>query len=250
MQYERFGTGPQRVIFVHGMRNSGEVWWPVRERLDGARISAWFIDLPGCGRSRAPDRWEQCTIEEYARDVTQFAIEMAIDDAVLVGHSVGAAIVAQVALDRPDLVRGLVLVAPASFEGLDFVSDDGIERLVRADDEVVEALTRMAFHRTPDDATFARVLAVVRSASSVHTEGVVRSMQTCRLIERVGALDQPTLLIEGDHSLHVPLRYSLATYAAIPRCSLHVFHNVGHVPFMEVPDEFAALLGQFIEAEC
>lgn len=249
MFYERFGSGAQHVIFVHGLRNSGEVWWPVRERLDGARVSAWFVDLSGCGRSPVPARSDQCTIEGYADDVWRLATELALDDVVLVGHSVGGAIVTQIALDHPEMVRGLVLVAPASFQGLDYVSDDQVEMLAHADDDVVEALTRMAFHRTPDDATFARVLAIVRSASSTHTEGIVRSMQTCRLIDRVGGLDVATLMVEGDHSLHVPLRNSLATYAAIPGCSLHVFHNVGHVPFIEAPDEFAALLAEFIETD-
>ena len=249
MNYERYGTGPQHVIFVHGLRNSGEVWWPVRERLDGARISAWFVDLPGCGRSPAPQRWEQCTIEQYAIDVVRFAADVAIGDVVLVGHSVGGAIATQVALDHPELVRGLVLVAPASFQGLDYISDDDIETLIRAEDAVIEAVTRMAFHRTPDDATFARVLAIVRAATSTHTEGIVRSMRECRIIDRLGELETPALLVEGDRSLHVPLRNSLATYNAIRDCSIHVFHNVGHVPFMEARDEFVALLDEFIEVD-
>jgi pimeloyl-ACP methyl ester carboxylesterase len=124
MHYTAAGDGPQHVIFVHGLRNSGEVWWPTRHRLDPRRVTAWFLDLPGCGNSASPSHWERCTINSYAQDVYRFSQALGIDKVVLIGHSVGAAIATQVALDHPDLVRGLVLVAPASFQGLDYVSED------------------------------------------------------------------------------------------------------------------------------
>jgi pimeloyl-ACP methyl ester carboxylesterase len=74
-------------------------------------------------------------------------------------------------------------------------------------------------------------------------------MGECRLIDRLENLRTPTLLVEGARSLYVPLRYSLATAIAIRGCLVHVFHNVGHDPFMEMPDDFAALVDEFIVSD-
>jgi pyruvate dehydrogenase E2 component (dihydrolipoamide acetyltransferase) len=244
--YERSGTGPQHIVFVHGLRNSGDVWRTTRERLNQQRFTSWFLDLPGCGHSPAPKRWEHCTIERYAEDTFGFCRDLGITDAVLVGHSLGCGIAALLALDHPELIRGLVLAAPVSFQGLDYVPADWQEALIHPTDEKTRYLARLAFHRMPDDEMFARLLDMLSSASPVHVEGAVRSMRDFRIIDRLGELHTPTLVVEGDRNHHVPLPNTLNIAAAVPGCLLQVFHNVGHVPFIEVPDEFVALLEEFV----
>ena len=55
-----------------------------------------------------------------------------------------------------------------------------------------------------------------------------------------------TLLVCGDRDQHVPLRNHLATQQGIPRCGLQVYFDVGHVPFVEVPDRFATDVERFL----
>ena len=66
--------------------------------------------------------------------------------------------------------------------------------------------------------------------------------------DQLDRLRLPCLLVCGDRDRHVPLRNLLATQQAIPRCGLQVYHDVGHVPFVEVPDRFATDVGHFLGA--
>lgn len=91
-------------------------------------------------------------------------------------------------------------------------------------------------------------MAVVAKATPEHIEGAARSMREFRCLEDLHHVDTPTLLVCGDRDRHVPLRDHLATQQAIARCGLQVYHDVGHVPFVETPDCFAYDVTRFIEA--
>ena len=69
------------------------------------------------------------------------------------------------------------------------------------------------------------------------------------MADRLAEITTPTLVVGGDRDRHIPVRYTLRTAAAIRRCSVQIYHAVGHVPFVEVPDEFAALITQFALTE-
>lgn len=110
------------------------------------------------------------------------------------------------------------------------------------------ALALAAFRRPLPAGVLDDVLATVRSASAAHVEGAARSMRDFRVEDALGGLAVPALLVAGDRDRHVPLRNHLATAQAIPRCGLQVFHDVGHVPFVEVPDACAEVLARFLAA--
>jgi pimeloyl-ACP methyl ester carboxylesterase len=246
LSYESSGNGENRLLFVHGFRNSCQSWSLIRDRLDPTRFSSWYLDLPGCGRSSRPARWQECTIERYADDVQQFCSSLGLHDVVLIGHSLGGAVAMRVALDHPEVVRALVLVAPTAAEGIGYLTDDQLATLIRPSDEELASVVRAAFHQVPSEETFDRVMATVRSASPAHVEGAVRSQREFSVADRLGEISIPTLVVGGDRDRHVPIRYTLRTAAAIRRCAVQIYHNVGHAPFIEVPEEFTELLEEFV----
>lgn len=104
---ERTGNGPTLVL-THGFGDSSEAWAAVMPELAAAHtVVRW--DLLGHGRSAKPD-----VETAYHRDraVAELAriIEEHAPPVVLVGHSVGGYLSQCLALRRPDLVRGLVLL--------------------------------------------------------------------------------------------------------------------------------------------
>ncbi|TML43267.1 MAG: alpha/beta fold hydrolase [Actinobacteria bacterium] len=99
------GGGPS-AVFVHGFRYSAESWAPVGDRLATASLSAWYLDLPGCGRSSTPPTWKGCTIEAYAKCVAQFCAALGLTAVVLVGHSLGGGVALQVAVGWSRWDRG------------------------------------------------------------------------------------------------------------------------------------------------
>ncbi len=89
-------------------------------------------------------------------------------------------------------------------------------------------------------------MAVVDRATPEHIEGAATSMRDFTRQGELHTLAVRTLLVCGDRDRHVPLRNHLATQQAIPRCGLQVYFDVGHVPFVEVADRFAADVARFL----
>lgn len=126
-------AGPGYVL-VHGLGVSGRYYEPLA-RLLATTSRVVTPDLPGFGTSHRPD--PALTIPEQA-----VALERVVDLAglhrpVLVGHSMGAQVVTEMAARRPDRTRGVVLVGPvvdpavptAFSQGWRLVRDSALEPL-------------------------------------------------------------------------------------------------------------------------
>lgn len=98
----------RRVIFVHGTPGSAIAWEHyVRSPLTGAQAVA--LDRPGFGQTRPLDA--MVALKAQAAAITPLLVERGGKWPVLVGHSLGGPIVAQVALDNPGRVGALLILA-------------------------------------------------------------------------------------------------------------------------------------------
>jgi len=99
------------LVFVHGVVVSGAYFQPVA-RLLTDDFHTYVPDIPGTGRSHVRDgSW---SIAEQARGLAEWIDLHALGPSVLVGNSLGAQVLTMLAVDRPDLVASLVLVAPTT----------------------------------------------------------------------------------------------------------------------------------------
>ncbi len=236
------------IVLVHGFQNDHTAWDPYIGRLDLDSYRVTAFDLVGCGASASVDDWERCTIPEYAEDLVAVCDALEIAAPVVVGHSLGGATALEAALIHEDRLRALVLVAPASTTGLDFLPDAAaFDSLAHPTPAQQRQLARAAFRRAPSEDEFESLLAVIARATPEHIEGAARSMRDFDRHDDLSRLRLPCLLVCGDRDRHVPLRNLLATQQAIPACGLQVYHDVGHVPFVEVPDRFTADVGHFLQ---
>ena len=104
----RAGSG-EPVVLIHGLGLSGAIWDRVRDALGpGYRLVA--VDLRGAGRTRELAA-KELTLGQWAVDLGAVVDELGLERPVLVGHSLGASVALRYALERPDGVRGLVLIA-------------------------------------------------------------------------------------------------------------------------------------------
>lgn len=245
---EQVGAGDQHLVLIHGFQNSRSAWMPFVDRLDTNTYRVTLYDLVGAGDSSRPPAPGRCSIAEYASDLIALCSDLGLDSPVVVGHSLGGAVALQAVLDGPDRFRALVLVAPASTSGLDFVSDDIFETLIHPKPEDRRALAEAAFKRPPSPEGFEELMAIISRASPEHIEGSMQSMRVFDPSARLAELRVPVLLVCGDRDRHVPLRNHLATQQKIPRCRLQVYFDVGHVPFIEVADRFADDVTRFLDS--
>lgn len=101
-------TGPDFVL-VHGIGVSARSYGPTAVELAN-HGDVHLVDLAGYGRSPRPDR--DLTIADHAALLGRFLRDKQLDHPVVVGHSMGTQVVAELAADFPDEVDHIALIAP------------------------------------------------------------------------------------------------------------------------------------------
>lgn len=107
--------GAQTVVFLHGLGSYLKFW---RAQLDataaqGYRVIA--IDQLGFGKSEKPATFPYST-ESFAENVVELLDLLKVEQAVVVGHSMGGQTALATAIRFPERVAALVLASPAGFE--------------------------------------------------------------------------------------------------------------------------------------
>lgn len=247
------------VLLLHGIGRSLEDWAPQHSLIgDGHRVIS--VDLPGFGLSqRMP---ESTTLGSLADGV--WATLDAIGETRpvhLMGNSLGGAVSMQMLVDDPDRVGTLTLVCSAGFgkevtyalrmlalpglgrsllRRIDGRTAPRIERNLFADRAMVTAervATAVKLARQPD---FAAVyLEIARALGGLR--GVAPHWRA-ELLPRVARHAKPTLLVWGDMDRILPATHLAAARTAFPSARWHMFPRTGHMPQVERPEEFAALV--------
>ncbi len=114
LAYDDTGTGDPPFVFVHGWTCNHTHFAPQVEHF-GRRHRTVAVDLRGHGASDAPD--QEYTIQGYADDVAWLCRALDLERPILVGHSMGATVVLDVAARYPDLPRAVVMVDAAPIVG-------------------------------------------------------------------------------------------------------------------------------------
>lgn len=104
-----FGMGPRQALAIHCSLAHSGAWGPLSRHISGL-LTLTAFDLPGHGRSGPWDgRGEVQAVS------TAIAADFLDGPADVIGHSFGATVALRLAVERPDLVRSLVLVEPVFF---------------------------------------------------------------------------------------------------------------------------------------
>ncbi len=113
--YEERGSssevGGSAVVFVHGLGGSSYSWWAQLAACEARGLRAVAYDQRGAGRSAKPRG--PYSVELWAEDLERLLDGLGVEEATLVGHSVGCMIVEHAALRCGDRVRGIVMVGGA-----------------------------------------------------------------------------------------------------------------------------------------
>jgi 2-succinyl-6-hydroxy-2,4-cyclohexadiene-1-carboxylate synthase len=237
--------GPDRLVLVHGFTQTLRSWdglaGPLADSFQVVRV-----DLPGHGGSSAVDT----TFEEAAA-----AIGDAGGTATYVGYSMGGRLCLRLAVDRPDLVRSLVLVGASP--GL---ADDGERAARRAADEALAAeiersgtaaflerwLAQPMFSTLepqPDD------LEARLANTSAGLATALRQLGTGGqepLWDRLGELTMPVLAVAGEDDVRYTEIAAQMAAAIGPNAQVVAVAGAGHAAHLERPGSFSRLLAAFL----
>jgi pyruvate dehydrogenase E2 component (dihydrolipoamide acetyltransferase) len=232
--YATAGAGSPSVCLVHGTGSSSDAWTPQLDGLaDVGRIVA--VDLPGHGGSSGtiPKR-----IEDAAAVVADFLDALGIGPVVIGGHSMGGAIAAEVAIEYPQRVRGLVLVGSAGLgtrEPLLF----RVARWPVLGSAVValrgRGLTARLLRSTYFDPSKVTEADVDQYYAPVALPGygralraALRQFQFGGLEGRLNRIAAPTVVLWGEEDRWVPLGVGRALASGITRSAFLSVPRAGH----------------------
>lgn len=108
--YLRYGGRGQPLVIVPGITSPAITWGFVGERL-GETFDTYVLDVRGRGLSEGGPHLKY-TLDDYARDVADFAAALGLKQYVVVGHSMGARIAARLGHRHPENIARLVIVDP------------------------------------------------------------------------------------------------------------------------------------------
>lgn len=243
------------VLFLHQGVADGRVW----DRQWASFAPSYTLvrcDLPGFGRSPISD-----IPIAHARDVGATLDEVGVSSAAVVGGSLGGRVALELAVGRPDLVRALVLVA-AALPGVAWSPE--VRAFGAAEDDAVaagdlDAATELNVRMWVDGPgrTAAEVDPTVRTAvakmqrralelQAPHWDVLEEEMLVPDIAERLGAVHIPTLVLVGEED--VKDFHELATQIAgeIPNARLATIPGAAHVPNLERPLAFDAVVLEFL----
>jgi pimeloyl-ACP methyl ester carboxylesterase len=265
LHYKVAGAGEPALVLLHGLGASVFSWQGVMEPL-GEWGTAVAFDRPAFGLTERPmpGDWSgesPYSLDAQAEQTAGLMDALGLERAILVGHSAGGRTAALTALEYPERVAGLVLVAPAvggdgGFYGwvgpllrtpqlrrvgpylARSIATRGIEILnrswhdpLRISDETLAGYTKPLRAQDWDRAFWELVIA----RGSAELEG------------RLEELAMPVLIITGDDDRIVPTASSVALAERLPAAELVVVPACGHLPHEEQPEAFLEAVGAWLD---
>jgi len=253
LHYVEQGDGPP-VVLVHGL---GASTFSFRRNIPelARHFHVIALDLMGFGYSERPARGDY-SLTAHATRLADFIYAVGLDRATVVGHSMGGAVALRAAVEYPERIERLILVASARPQD---VKRMGAARLLAP---VMPLIGAIALHNERFR------LAVLRSAmynrSSIDEEMIagyfapmhaVGHMAAFRHLARdvgkdrpmrVEDVHQPTLIIAGANDRWIMPSRARWLHRRIPHARLEVVPECGHLVPEERPEEFNRLVAEFV----
>lgn len=238
---EQVGAGSS-VVFLHGLVGLNEHWEEV-VRLAEASVRCTLLQVPLLDL-----RGEDCSIDGVTDLTIDFLSQTCTHPVVLVGNSFGGHVALRVSLQRPDLVRGLVLAGSSGLIEKSMVSDIQI-RPSRAwlERKIGELFYDPGRHMRASDIERAHQQLSERGGARAMVR-LSRSARRNHLGSRMSGIKQPTLLIWGKQDIVTPPEAAEQFASMLPNSRLVWFDRCGHVPMMEHPEPFAGELVEFVDS--
>jgi pimeloyl-ACP methyl ester carboxylesterase len=259
VNYVEIGEG-KPIVFIHGLSGCWQNWLENLPHL-GRDHRAIALDLPGFGASPMPS-WP-IEMPAYGRLIHDFCEKLGVEGATIVGNSMGGFIATEV-----------VTATPGRFDRLVLVSAAGILNTWNPEPRAnVTALAWRAFG--PSVADLARAIVshprsrqlalgpflrypnrlradllweqIVGGARCPGFGEALHALIRHDIRERLGEIEVPTMIVWGQSDRVIPLAAALSYHRRISHSHLEIFERTGHVPQLERPLRFNALLDEFLE---
>ena len=226
------------VLMIHGFGADLSTWMFNQQALAEDR-PVYAVDLPGHGGSAK--QVDDASVEGLARTIRAYMDAARIDKAHLVGHSLGGAIAVAIAIDAPERVTALTLVAPAGMgEEIagDFIAGFISETRSRKLRPVLEMLVAnpdlVSADMVEDVLKFKRLDGAPEALKAVAAANFEGGAQKVSLRDRLGEVSVPVNVVWGEDDRILPASHAEGLPEGVKVTRLP---GVGHIAHMEKSSE-------------
>ncbi|MFZ2634830.1 MAG: alpha/beta hydrolase [Rectinemataceae bacterium] len=229
------------ILFVHG--NTGSSRWFSRVMdMPGYRTAA--VDMPNFGRSAAMPG--EVDLHAYADYMADFIEAAGLEGPILVGHSLGGAVAQALAVCRPELITGLVLVDSSAPYGLVTPEErNPLIEMMRKDRSFLEKALSATVPTLADPVFFASLVDDAVAMAAPAWIGNARALSRFDMKETCSEFKKPVLVIWGRKDYIISEKMARDTAAAFPDSELEIVEQVGHSPMVEDPALFKSMIAAF-----
>ena len=263
------GGGELALFILHGGPGLDHTMFGSYLNALGDRCRLLLVDERGTGRSEpsAPETWG---LTHHAADIEAMAGTLALERYAVLGHSYGAFIALQHAVDFPGRPAATIVSSGipdsrflahveqqlAAFEPVDLreqvQASLAAEAHARTQEEVAALLAdQLPFHfADPRDPRIDDMRAAMGDA--VYGPDVLRAAATedygaIAVEDRLADVAHPVLVLAGRHDRTCPVPAAEAMAAGVPDAELVIFEHSGHMAFVEENDAYLAAVRDFLE---
>jgi len=243
ISYDVQGTGQPVLVFVHGWSCSKEYW---KEQIVHfvKKHKVVTIDLAGHGQSGRSRK--DYTVESFGKDVASVAEKLDLDQAILIGHSMGGPVIVEAAGQMPD--RVICLVGADTFhdieQGYPSAELENIAAMFESDFvKGVQGFVRQMFPPAADPELVEWVAGNMSSADAEVGINAFKNLGNYDLKSAAQKMEIPIYSISADlwpTNLDANKKYA-KTF------KLKLMPGIGHFVMLEDPEKFNKLLEEIIE---
>ncbi|MGM0582038.1 MAG: alpha/beta fold hydrolase [Bacteroidota bacterium] len=265
MAFTDVGEG-EPILFIHGLASYAPAWkYNIKELSKSYRCIA--VDLIGYGKSSKGKF--QADMSFHSQYLSGLMEKLNISSFHIAGHSMGGQIALRMALENPDKVKSLLLMAPAGIETFTaqekeiFKNSTSAESIANVSDEQYRTNLSLNFYEMDDRAEFMyddrmkiKSDSLFMDYSYVVAEGVM-GMLNEPVFEQLGKIKQPTLICYGKEDRLIPNTYlhkelntkSVGKTATdnIPNSELKMIPKAGHFVHFDQPEQVNEIMKNFLE---
>jgi pimeloyl-ACP methyl ester carboxylesterase len=231
-----------RIVFVHGSGDTAACWQRQIAFLGEKRALA--VDLPGHGRRAQDAGPREMSVRDYALDVRQQMQAVGLIRPIVAGHSLGGAIVLQLALEWGDELAGIILIGTGARlrvlpSLLEAAQRDQAGTLLQ-----IRGMSRQAGDIPGPGTSFEGILPPL-------AEGVFhRDLAACNAFDvmtELGRITLPALIVCGEEDTMTPPKYAAYLQAHLPQATLRMIAGAGHDVMRDQPEALNRAIGDWLQ---
>jgi pimeloyl-ACP methyl ester carboxylesterase len=231
IRYLEAGSGAPLVHF-HG---AGGLHLYRSHELLASKHRVLLFEVPGFGNSPANERSQ--SVEDLGRTMAQAVSCLGIDQFNLMGNSFGGRLALLTALQAPERIHSLVLVAPAA------ILPDNHVRPQNLSPE--ERINRLFAHPERVDLPAALAPEIVAKQGALTRRLATPSREAIEA--RMAAFQPPVLIVWGTDDRMIPSEMGRVYVEKLPTAFLFLMYDAGHEADADRPEAFTDLVSEFIE---